>query len=368
MTKKGDNGVLPSHQPVPRDAKKTLSVGLMGVFTTCTAYISSCIGMSCFQKMAIMAFPRRNVLICIQASFVLVFLLSLRWKQIHLGPYSDFLRFLPICLCFTLMLMASMLAYQFCTLGTIVVIGALCPLLTLPVEMFAFKENPLIVTKHTVGSMVITVVGVAMYGMFQGKLRGQLIGISAMVGKTIINVYYQTRMRYLMVEDPVDINDEGMMLYNNGIALIATMITVFVLSEHEGLTSDAQDLSQKEWSWVLGSCVCCYAISYFSFRCQRLVSATSFHILGNVAKIVVVLFGWVVLQESYNLKSAFAVAIALIGAGWYSYDRVMTGPEKDLNISDDNAHLTPFIKARSGSFTKGLSKLGPSAYKYQSFG
>eukprot|EP00954_Amorphochlora_amoebiformis_P009949 778947-Amorphochlora_amoeboformis.AAC.3 len=59
--------------------------------------------------------------------------------------------------------------------------GALCPLLTLPVEVAVFERNPLLVTRHT------------------GQLSGQWIGISAMVFKTLINVYYQTRMRYLMV-------------------------------------------------------------------------------------------------------------------------------------------------------------------------
>eukprot|EP00467_Chlorarachnion_reptans_P015611 CAMPEP_0114528304 /NCGR_PEP_ID=MMETSP0109-20121206/24131_1 /TAXON_ID=29199 /ORGANISM="Chlorarachnion reptans, Strain CCCM449" /LENGTH=400 /DNA_ID=CAMNT_0001710433 /DNA_START=399 /DNA_END=1601 /DNA_ORIENTATION=+ len=265
------------------------------------------------------------------------------------------------------MLMGSMLAYQYCTLGTIVVIGAMCPLLTLPVEVAVFRRNKMFVTWHTIGSMVMTVVGVALYGMFQGQLRGQLIGIVAMVAKTLINVYYQTRMRYLMVEDPVDINDEGMMLYNNGIALLATLVTVLALNEQSGLAETTSALSQWEWTWIWASCIFCYSISYFSFRCQRVVSATSFHILGNVAKIVVVLFGWVVLKENYNLKSACAVAIALCGAGWYSWDRVMEEPRKEATIEnyvplgDDDAHLSTYIKGRSGSLSLH-SSLGAGGY------
>ncbi|GAB5370897.1 hypothetical protein AAMO2058_001532900 [Amorphochlora amoebiformis] len=353
--------------------KATVSYTAVDTAITTTLYILSCIGMSCFQKMAIVAFPRRNVLISMQAGLVLVLLLCFRWHSIHLGQAQDFWRFLPICLCFTLMLMASMLAYQYCTLGTIVVIGALCPLLTLPVEVAVFERNPLLVTRHTIGSMVLTVVGVALYGFFQGQLSGQWIGISAMVFKTLINVYYQTRMRYLMVEEPVDINDEGMMLYNNGIALAGTMATVMATGEYVGLSEEALGLNEYQWTWVLGSCIFCYAISYFSFRCQRQVSATSFHILGNVSKVVVVLFGWVVLNEAYNLKSATAVCLALVGAAWYSWDRIMDEPREEdyqgyVSLTDNDAHLSPYIKGRSESLS-GLRpcKLGPSAAKQKRY-
>eukprot|EP00468_Gymnochlora_sp_CCMP2014_P009944 CAMPEP_0167746184 /NCGR_PEP_ID=MMETSP0110_2-20121227/3571_1 /TAXON_ID=629695 /ORGANISM="Gymnochlora sp., Strain CCMP2014" /LENGTH=206 /DNA_ID=CAMNT_0007630919 /DNA_START=508 /DNA_END=1128 /DNA_ORIENTATION=- len=202
-----------------------------------------------------------------------------------------------------------------------------------------------------------------------------------------MNVYYQTRMRYLMVEDvePVKMNDEGMMLYNNGIAMLATVVTVMFTAEHNGLYEDALKLTNWQWVWISGSCIFCYSISYFSFRCQRLVSATSFHILGNVSKVVVVLFGWVVLGEAYNIKSASAVFLALVGAAWYSWDRILGHPQAKedieckgyacdnyLPLTDDASHLSPYIQSRSVSVghareINGLQRLTPPQHSYQSY-
>jgi len=280
--------------------------------------MASSAGTSCFQKLAITAFKRPLLLLAFQTIVGLV-ILAWFYKSIHLGSWRDLCLFAPVSLGFTLKVVFSMVAYDYCTLGTYVVISSTCPLFSLPIEAIFFQKNKLIVTPHTVGSILVIIIGVAMYGLKQSRLGGQIIGIVALVLKTAVSVLYQTRQRYLMVEHPVDINDLGMMVYNCGICLFGVLVFAYPFGEYNGFITMCEGLTQREWFFVLMSCFLTYAIGYFSLKCQRVVSATSFHIIGSICKAVVILFGLIVLKEKYNSYSAFACVMVLIGGFWYSW-------------------------------------------------
>lgn len=81
-------------------------------------------------------------------------------------------------------------------------------------------DNKTVITSSTLMSLGLTVAGVILYGVYKSELEAQMIGMIALISKIIIAIYYQTRQRYLMVEDPVDISDTGMMVYNNVVTLV----------------------------------------------------------------------------------------------------------------------------------------------------
>merc|ERR550514_1688694 len=70
------------------------------------------------------------------------------------------------------------------------------------------------------------------------------------------------------------------------------------------------------WSSLCGAC-----ISYTAFRAQRRISATSFLVVVNMNKFVVVGYGILVLGEAYKPLAAIGCALALLGGAYYSWDR-----------------------------------------------
>eukprot|EP00471_Norrisiella_sphaerica_P013809 CAMPEP_0184494856 /NCGR_PEP_ID=MMETSP0113_2-20130426/29742_1 /TAXON_ID=91329 /ORGANISM="Norrisiella sphaerica, Strain BC52" /LENGTH=358 /DNA_ID=CAMNT_0026880767 /DNA_START=90 /DNA_END=1166 /DNA_ORIENTATION=+ len=290
----------------------------MDVGLTITAYMFANAGVSIFQKIAITAVPFPLFLVAIQVVATLLLILPF-YSTIKLGSRVDMLKFLPMSFCFFLMLTGSMIAYQYCTLGTIVVVGSISPLATLGIERIYFIENRTRLTWHTLASIIITVIGVIMYGLYKSEIEAQALGMIALIAKILVAIYYQTRQRYLMVEDPVSISDTGMMVYNNLVTFLGSVICMIPTGEFNLLPT----LNPSSFGIfaIAASCLFCGLIGYIAFRTQRRVSATSFLIIVNVCKIAVVLFGWLVLGEEYNWQSGVACVLVMTGAGWYGWDR-----------------------------------------------
>ncbi|GAB5353715.1 hypothetical protein AAMO2058_000057800 [Amorphochlora amoebiformis] len=282
------------------------------------SYMIANAGLSVFQKLAIKSLPLPNFLVAVQVSITLLLLLPF-WSTIKLGPREDAAKFFPLSVAFFAMLTGSMIAYQFCSLGTIVVLGSVSPLLTLAAEVMFFKRHKFRYSIHTFGSLAITVVGVVLYALFQYQIEAQFVGIIALVSKIVVAIYYQTRQRYLMVEDPIDINDGGMMVYNNAVTLVGSIVVMMIFNEPHKMTMISVDT--YGFIYIAASCLFCAFIGYTSFRAQRRVSATSFLIVTTVCKVAVVLFGSLALDEQYSPFSAVGCGMVLSGAAWYGWDR-----------------------------------------------
>jgi len=290
----------------------------LDVSLTVGTYMFANAGVSVFQKLAVTAMPLPLFLVAIQVFATLLLLIPFT-HTIKMGTYDEMLKFMPISFCFFVMLTGSMVAYQYCTLGTIVVVGSISPLLTLFIEYACFDNHKTVITWHTLVSLIVTVIGVCLYGSYKSEIEAQLIGMVALVTKILVAIYYQTRQRYLMVEEHISISDTGMMVYNNVVTLAGSMLLMAPLGEFQALSTI--EVTPFGIFSVGASCLFCGLIGYSAFRTQRRVSATTFLIVVNVCKVAVVLFGYLYLRETYNTESALACGLVLLGAAWYAWDR-----------------------------------------------
>ena len=79
----------------------------------------------------------------------------------------------------------------------------------------------------------------------------------------------------------------------------------------------------RPWDWALlgASCVNAVAISWAGINAQAYVTATTFMVLTNVNKVLVVTFGVLVLGDPISATSGFGVCIAIGGGLWYAQER-----------------------------------------------
>merc|ERR1711920_936143 len=80
-------------------------------------------------------------------------------------------------------------------------------------------------------------------------------------------------------------------------------------------------MSFYSWGLVALSCLNGVAISYAGLRVQQLVTATTFMVLTNVNKFIVVLFGVIALREALSPISAIGVILAIGGGLMYARAR-----------------------------------------------
>eukprot|EP00326_Haptolina_ericina_P000095 CAMPEP_0181217344 /NCGR_PEP_ID=MMETSP1096-20121128/27099_1 /TAXON_ID=156174 ORGANISM="Chrysochromulina ericina, Strain CCMP281" /NCGR_SAMPLE_ID=MMETSP1096 /ASSEMBLY_ACC=CAM_ASM_000453 /LENGTH=366 /DNA_ID=CAMNT_0023309465 /DNA_START=48 /DNA_END=1148 /DNA_ORIENTATION=- len=341
-------------------------------------------GMSVFNKLAVQALDLPISLVLIQMLFT-VASIAVRPNSVHIGSMRDALRWgLSVPMLFAAMLVSSMVAMQYNSLGTIVIFRNIAPLFTLAIE--SMFRIPMQVTRDTIASLVTIVLGVALY--HYSTLAMSAIGLAAICLNMAFAVLERLMQRHLMAQAPVDISKPGMMLLNNLFGLIPCSVLVLTYQEVPRWPSVVTHLSVGKWLLITASCVNGLAISYavpqrcpcystrifclcfarltsfhqtkispkshfahFSspprcanlfrhtavfvppmvnvaclfrvqgLRVQQLVTATTFMVLTNVNKFVVIFFGVVALHDPLTARAAFGVLLAMGGGVWYAQAR-----------------------------------------------
>jgi len=288
------------------------------VLSVC-AFMAASAGMAIANKMAVSALKLPMMLVGIQCGVTLGILIP-AYKTIRLGSFTDKVRWLPVSLLFVGMLATSMVAYEFCTLGTVVVIRMISPLLGLLVEV-SFNRAKFVASPHTFGSLGVIMLGVVLYAVFQKGIGAEVIGIVFMIANMFVATGERLAQRYLMAENPVDMSDSGLMLYNNSVCVLAMPLLMMLGKNEWNSLGNFSEVTPAGWGFIVWSCLCGACISYTAFRAQRRISATSFLVVVNMNKFVVVAYGIIVLGEAYNPVAGVGTALALLGGAYYSWDR-----------------------------------------------
>ncbi|KAL1515277.1 hypothetical protein AB1Y20_001909 [Prymnesium parvum] len=294
-----------------------LQGGSTNLVTSCCAYMISSAGMAVFNKLAVSALRLPITLVLIQMLFT-VLTVAFKPRSVHIGSMRDALRWgLTVPMLFAAMLVSSMVAMQYNSLGMIVIARNVAPLFTLIIE--SFFRIPMQINRETVASLVTIVAGVAVYHI--GSVDVTLVGMAAICLNMLFAVLERLMQRHLMAQDPVDISKPGMMLLNNlfGILPCALLLVPYGETAYWGTTF--RSLSSSQWLLIFISCVNGLAISYAGLRVQQLVTATTFMVLTNVNKFLVIFFGVVVLHDPLSFRSGVGMLMAMGGGLWYGQAR-----------------------------------------------
>ena len=291
----------------------------MRLVVICVAYMISSAGMSVFNKLAVKALPLPVTLVVLQMLFTVVFLTACNRKALHYGSRRDVLRWgCTIPWLFAAMLVSSMVAMEHNTLGTVVVFRNVAPLFTLFIERL-FRV-PMQVNVETVAALLTIVAGVVLYyNESIGLTRMGLISISLNLTFAVLERLLQ---RHLLSQEPVDMSKPGMMLLNNAIGLVPCGMLCAAYQEPARWDVASSELTVNGAVVLLLSCLNGLAISYAGLQAQQLVTATTFMVLTNVNKFVVVGFGLLFLGDKLSVRALFGVALAIAGGVWYGKARV----------------------------------------------
>jgi len=307
----------------------------MRLVVVCVAYMISSAGMSVFNKLAVQALPLPVTLVVLQMLFTVIFLTACNRKTLHYGSRRDVLRWgCTIPWLFAAMLVSSMVAMEHNTLGTVVVFRNVAPLFTLFIERL-FRV-PMQVNVETVAALLTIVAGVVLYyNESIGLTRMGLISISLNLTFAVLERLLQ---RHLLSQEPVDMSKPGMMLLNNAIGLVPCGVLCAVYEEPARWAVASSELTVNGAVVLLLSCLNGLAISYAGLQAQQLVTATTFMVLTNVNKFVVVGFGLLFLGDTLSVRALFGVALAIGGGVWYGKARVRLEQMQPVMPPPSSAH------------------------------
>lgn len=284
-----------------------------GFFMACSA------GMMIANKMVLRAVGLPITVVMIQMAFTVVCLVVLPCG-LHFGSMRDVMRWsLTVPVLFTLMLATSMLALDHASMGAIVVVRNVAPLVTMAIEPF-FGEK-VAIDAPTVGTLLYIISGVLLY--VSHDLTFTPVGLGYMVSNMVFSVLERILQRKMIAVEPIDVSKTGMMLLNNSVALVPMGLLLYLKGEH-AQWHGMRDLGSGAWMLLGVSCVNAVGISWAGINAQGYVTATTFMVLTNLNKFVVIGFGIIVLHEAKSWQAVAGCLVAL--SGGLLYARIKSAP------------------------------------------
>lgn len=138
-------------------------------------------------------------------------------NAIHFGSKADAWRWArAVPMLFTVMLVSSMLALNYASVGAVVVMRNLAPVPTIMAETFIDKQ--MVVDSQTVLALLLALSGVVLYA--RNDLHSSWSGVLFMCVNMFAAVAERIAQRRLIALEPIDVSKQGMMLLNNGIGAL----------------------------------------------------------------------------------------------------------------------------------------------------
>eukprot|EP00928_Gymnodinium_smaydae_P025634 TRINITY_DN2035_c0_g1_i1.p1 TRINITY_DN2035_c0_g1~~TRINITY_DN2035_c0_g1_i1.p1 ORF type:complete len:353 (+),score=62.98 TRINITY_DN2035_c0_g1_i1:93-1151(+) len=324
------------------------SAGMMSRMTSsvpvmCCIYMLSSAGMSISNKLAITSFPLGMSLVVVQMLFCdLVLLVKMR-NEFPLGSRRDLLRWsLTIPPLFSGMLITSVFAFQTNALSTVVVCRNVAPLVAIFIEGVVQRVLKAFSLK-SVAAILVTLCGVGLYeydDLSGRSARSSMAGLGWMLSNMTLAVLERIAQRHMLAHDPVDISKQGLVLINNSVGLVLVALLALITGETAKLGDAVAALSSLDVFYVFISCVVGIMIGYVGIATQALISATSFMVLTNVNKFVVIGFGMVALGDSSSPQAILGCFVAILGGVWYARESAEADKQADARRSQGAAAET----------------------------
>ena len=292
-------------------------------------FIFSSVVMVLGNKKAVMALPMPCVLVIVQAVGTVLLLAALPYcRRAMVGvSVATAVSWLPIAGVFSFMLLSSLKSFQHSGVATVLIFRNIGAIVSTLVEVATGKGGTSV---GVLASEAVIVVGATMYG--QGAVDFSWLGLQWIMLNVCGQVAYGVTLTSKMASDDAvkKLTKFDMSLLNNTLCL--PMIAAVALYEGETLEGAKAAFSAMDaqgWGFVALTCATGFLISTSGFGLQKLVSASTFIVVNNLAKFINILLGVVLLGERVNGAVGLGgCLVALLGGCWYSFETAKVNEAK----------------------------------------
>jgi len=303
------------------------------------------VGMLVFNKLAVGAFPLSCALVGLQMAFTVLALAACTPGSIRIGSLGDALRWIVVVPFFTGMLLTSILALEHAPMTLVVTLRAVAPLMGMAVERFLYP-TPLRVSASMLASLGIMLVGGLLYA--RDIDHSSFVGVKWTVLNNMLASLDRLLQRYMLAADqrPVDISTSGCTLLNNLLGIVPILLTAAWTSELGKVPGALSALDPWGAAWIAASCVVGAGISYSGVWVQSIISATSFLVLVNANKFVIVFLEVFALRsKSVTPLQALGALVTILGGAAFGAAREALGDRAggDESSSEEGSSESSFL-------------------------
>jgi len=158
--------------------------------------------------------------------------------------------------------------------------------------------------------------GAALYARDVPQKSDGLVGIGWVMLNTFFALGDRLLQRRMLASDehPVDISTSGVTLLNNLLGMIPLFFVAIYSGEMEKMSGVAENLGSHGVMWVIASCVVGVGISYTGILVQGMITATSFLVLVNANKFVIIILEVTCMKHSLTHGQLAGSLLAIVGS------------------------------------------------------
>lgn len=296
-------------------------VELYNTILLCVTWASMSIGMNVLNK-ALVTLLGAPTLVAAAQMLVAAIAMSIAWMLEGFSGNTDQLVYwLLVPGVFAGVLMTSMLTMEYISLTLLTVVRNATPMVVLPLEyMLMPSDKRPWVSPGTVAAILIMFIGAVMYG--DSLPHVSFLGLFFALLNMIMAVTDRLVQRRLLSVECKDLSLKVCTAVKNGVGLVPTLVVAAATNEFKHANSPE---SQAVWSdprtliLLLLSSLVGIGICYSGLACQRAISATSFIVVQNMCKVVVVIAGICVFGDEVSSPLSVAGLVLSIGGSvWFS--------------------------------------------------
>mmetsp|Transcript_87613 Transcript_87613/g.246099 ORF Transcript_87613/g.246099 Transcript_87613/m.246099 type:complete len:371 (-) Transcript_87613:84-1196(-) len=306
-------GVYGMASKVGHDAK------LLKLMLLCLSFAACSWGMNVLNKALVHTLQAPSLVTAAQMLMTIVGTLLLARDKLTFEP-RQVLKWSFVPFLFFGMLVSSFFTYEYLTLSMLMLIRNLSPMVTVPIErcvMPADKQPP--VTKTMLLALLTILAGAIVYS---GNIELSRVGFAFAMLNMVLAIADRVAQRRLLTSECKDLTTETCVLLNNLVGLVPTAILGAATGETAKFDVHLWFGSRTTFllllSGFIGTGIC-----YFAIAVQREISATSFMVLQNAARMGVVAAGVGLFHDP--LKSVWqgvGILLSFLGALWYGQNQL----------------------------------------------
>lgn len=285
----------------------------------CATWCSTSVGMHTLNKSVATLLQAPALCSMAQMAVAVVLVGSVSFGELLRAPRTQLGKWMVVPFFFASMLGSSFYTFEYISLSLLTIVRNLTPLVVLPIERLVMPvEKQPQINSMVVIAILVMLCGAVTYG--HGVKDVSLVGIAFAVVNMFLAVADRVLQRRLLTQECKDLKPSVCTLMNN----IWGMVPTFFLAHITGQVAEAHRperavhwrdpnaLALLALSGVVGIGIC-----YLGFECQRAISATSFFVLQNVAKVVVVGCGILFFDDPVTPLTACGLLLSITGSFFY---------------------------------------------------
>jgi len=314
--------------------------GVLYITLVSASFGATSISMITLNKVCVSLTGAPSVLTAIQMAFAVAATLALQWKEVVGADRKKLLRWCIVPVFYAGMLNSSLFSFKYMSLSLMIVFRNLAPLVTMAVESAVMEaQHAPKVTLPVVLAIILMIIGALLSTI--GQSDASYIGLAVVLLNTLLAVLDRLLQRRLLVSECKDLPLSACMTLNNSLGMLPTLAMAMAMHEvqaipaHQAAWTDPATLLLIGLSGVMGM-----AIGFFGLMCQKAMTATSFQVLQNLTKIIVVFVGVSVFGDNMDSRTRQGgMVLSIVGSVAYGLARASEVADKDARSGECQALL-----------------------------